>query len=95
MPIYEYRCEACSHTFEAIQKMTDAHVATCVLCGGPVQRLLSAPALVFKGTGWYVTDYPNADRKKAMEAEKTGSGNGGAAAPSSTESKESKTPTKD
>jgi predicted nucleic acid-binding Zn ribbon protein len=60
-----------------------------------VQRLLSAPALVFKGTGWYVTDYPNADRKKAMEAEKTGSGNGGAAAPSSADSKESKTPAKD
>ena len=57
MPIYEYQCEACSHTFEAIQKMTDAPVATCVLCGGPVRRLLSAPGLVFKGTGWYVTDY--------------------------------------
>lgn len=95
MPIYEYRCEACSHTFEAIQKMTDAPVTTCVLCGGPVQRLLSAPGLVFKGTGWYVTDYPNADRKKALEAEKKASGNGDAAAPSSTESKESKTPVKD
>lgn len=95
MPIYEYRCEACSHTFEVIQKMTDAPVATCVLCGGPVEKLLSAPGLVFKGTGWYVTDYPNAERKKAMEAEKKASGNGGSAAPSSTEAKEPKTPAKD
>lgn len=94
MPIYEYQCEACSHTFEVIQKMTDAPVTTCVLCGGPVQRLLSPPGLVFKGTGWYVTDYPNAARKKAMEAEKKTSDNGGAGAPSSPESK-SKTPAKE
>ena len=87
MPIYEYQCEACSHTFEVIQKMADAPVATCVLCGGPVRRLLSAPGLVFKGTGWYVTDYPNAERKKAMEVEKKGSDNGGTGASPPTESK--------
>lgn len=92
MPIYEYQCEACSHTFEVIQKMTDAPVTTCVLCGGPVRRLLSPPGLVFKGTGWYVTDYPNAERKKAMEAEKKGSGNGG---PGSSSPTESKTPAKE
>jgi len=92
VPIYEYQCEACSHTFEVIQKMTDAPVTTCVLCGGPVQRLLSPPGLVFKGTGWYVTDYPNAARKKAMEAEKKGSGNGG---PESSSPTESKTPAKE
>ncbi|MGH7360145.1 MAG: FmdB family zinc ribbon protein [Candidatus Methylomirabilales bacterium] len=87
MPIYEYQCEACSHTFEAIQKMTDAPVATCVLCGGPVRRLLSAPGLVFKGTGWYVTDYPNAERKKAMEAEKKVSSDGDSTKSSPGESK--------
>jgi len=87
VPIYEYQCEACSHTFEVIQKMADAPVATCVLCGGPVRRLLSAPGLVFKGTGWYVTDHPNAERKKSMEAEKKSSDNGASEKPSSTESK--------
>lgn len=92
MPIYEYKCDACGHTFEVIQKMTDPPVATCALCGGPVQRLFSSPGLVFKGTGWYVTDYPNAERKKAMETDKKGSANGGSATPSSTESK---TPTKE
>jgi putative FmdB family regulatory protein len=89
VPIYEYKCEACGHTFEVIQKVTDPPVVTCALCGGPVRKLLSPPGLVFKGTGWYVTDYPNAERKKAMDADKKGSANGGSATPSSTESKTS------
>ena len=87
MPIYEYQCEACSHTFEVIQKVADAPVPKCAVCGGPVRRLLSAPGLVFKGTGWYVTDYPNAERKKAMEAEKKVSSDGDSAKSSPGESK--------
>ena len=86
MPIYEYQCEACSHTFEIIQKMTDAPAVTCVLCGGPVRRLLSAPGLVFKGTGWYVTDYSDS-RKKSMEKEKSASANGGDKSSEKTETK--------
>ncbi|HEY4720087.1 MAG TPA: FmdB family zinc ribbon protein [Candidatus Methylomirabilis sp.] len=70
MPIYEYRCEVCGHTFEVIQKFSDAPIAACVVCSGAVYRVLSPPALVFKGTGWYVTDYAQPDRKKGMEAEK-------------------------
>lgn len=58
MPLYEYECEACGQRFEVIQKFSDAPVETCRSCGkGPVQRLLSSPAIQFKGSGWYITDY--------------------------------------
>ncbi len=77
MPIYEYRCTACGHIFEMMQKFSDRPVKKCPECKGKVEKLLSAPGLLFKGTGWYVTDYANPSRKKAMEAEKGASGNGG------------------
>ena len=57
MPLYEYECESCGATFEVIQKFSDHSVDTCRTCGGKVRRLLSAPAIQFKGTGWYITDY--------------------------------------
>jgi putative FmdB family regulatory protein len=57
MPLYEYQCESCQHRFEVIQKFSDAHVDTCPKCAGAVKRLLSSPAIQFKGSGWYITDY--------------------------------------
>lgn len=57
MPLYEYECKKCKHRFERIQSFSDQPVKKCPKCGGPVERLLSAPAVQFKGTGWYVTDY--------------------------------------
>jgi putative FmdB family regulatory protein len=58
MPLYEYECEACAHRFERIQKFSDPPADTCPTCGkGPVRKLLSSPAIQFKGSGWYVTDY--------------------------------------
>ena len=57
MPLYEYRCEKCGSRIEKIQKFSDPPLATCEKCGGDLTRLLSAPAIQFKGTGWYVTDY--------------------------------------
>ncbi|NKB87318.1 MAG: zinc ribbon domain-containing protein [Acidobacteria bacterium] len=57
MPIYEYRCKKCGHTFERIQKFSDRQVRTCPECKGRVERVVNAPAIQFKGTGWYVTDY--------------------------------------
>jgi putative FmdB family regulatory protein len=57
MPLYEYQCEQCGVRFEVIQKFSDTPVESCKSCGGKVQRLLSAPAIHFKGTGWYITDY--------------------------------------
>ena len=58
MPLYEYQCDACGCRFEVIQKFSDPSVESCKKCGkGPVRRLLSSPAIQFKGTGWYITDY--------------------------------------
>ncbi len=57
MPLYEYKCHGCGKTFEVIQKFSDEPLKTHVECGGDLERLLSAPALQFKGSGWYVTDY--------------------------------------
>ena len=57
MPLYEYQCKKCGHRFEKIQKFSDEPVKTCPKCGGEVEQLLSAPAVQFKGGGWYVTDY--------------------------------------
>ncbi len=57
MPIYEYKCSSCGKTFEKMQKFSDLPLKTHEECGGSVERLISAPSLRFKGTGWYVTDY--------------------------------------
>ena len=56
MPLYEYQCEQCGR-FELIQKFSDAALTECPTCGKPVQKLLSSPAIQFKGSGWYITDY--------------------------------------
>jgi putative FmdB family regulatory protein len=72
MPLYEYECSACGHRFELIQRFADPPAETCVACGkGPVHKLLSAPAVHFKGTGWYVTDYA---KKSGAAAVKTDAG---------------------
>ncbi|HSP06782.1 MAG TPA: FmdB family zinc ribbon protein [Acidobacteriota bacterium] len=57
MPIYEYECLEQKHRFEIIQKFSDPQVTHCTICGGSVQRVVSAPAIQFKGSGWYITDY--------------------------------------
>ena len=58
MPIYEYKCDACGHRFERIQKFSDPPVEICPNCGKPdVRKLLSSPAIQFKGSGFYITDY--------------------------------------
>jgi putative FmdB family regulatory protein len=58
MPLYEYLCEACHRRFEVIRKFSDPELQECTLCGkGPVQRQISSPAIQFKGSGWYITDY--------------------------------------
>lgn len=89
MPLYEYQCEKCDSVFEVMQKFSDEPLTTHEGCGGSVRRLLSSPALQFKGTGWYVTDYA---RGKGATNGKGGSADTGA---SKSESKtESKTETK-
>jgi putative FmdB family regulatory protein len=64
MPLYEYECEACAHRFEVIQKFSDPPIDTCPACQGRVRKLLSSPAIQFKGSGWYVTDYAKKDSAK-------------------------------
>jgi putative FmdB family regulatory protein len=68
MPLYEYECFLCSHRFERIRRVADASAVVCPACGGKVRRLLGVPALQFKGSGWYVTDYGkgNGDRSTAL-----------------------------
>ena len=68
MPIYEYECRRCGHRFELIQKFSDKPRKRCPECRGAVDRLISPPAIRFKGTGWYVTDY--ADKKQPPEDSK-------------------------
>ena len=71
MPLYEYQCEQCHHRFEKIQKFSDPAPEACPSCGaGPVVKLPSSPAIQFKGTGWYITDYA---KKSGTDAGKTGS----------------------
>jgi len=71
VPTYEYQCEKCQRVFEVRQRITEAALSTCDVCGGRVKRLLSPAPFILKGEGWYVTDYPSDSRKKAKEAEKS------------------------
>ena len=64
MPLYEYECPKCG-TFELVRKYSDAPLESCPTCGRPVEKLASAPAIQFKGTGWYITDYA----RKSSDAE--------------------------
>lgn len=65
MPIYEYKCTECGHIIEAFQKANDPPLKKCTKCGGILKKVLSSPAIQFKGTGWYITDYAqNKDLKK-------------------------------
>jgi putative FmdB family regulatory protein len=65
MPLYEYKCQSCGKTFEVLQKFADEPLKTHPECGGPVEKLLSAPAFHLKGTGWYATDYGKGNGKPA------------------------------
>jgi putative FmdB family regulatory protein len=67
MPIYEYECQKCHSRIEVFQKASDKPPKKCSKCGGKLERMVSAPAIQFKGTGWYVTDYAS----KATKSEKT------------------------
>ena len=80
MPLYEYECDR-GHRFERIVKFSDPPLETCPECGAPVHKLMSSPAIQFKGTGWYITDY-------ARKSGDTGGGKGGET--KSSDSKDSK-----
>ncbi|MBI4654857.1 MAG: zinc ribbon domain-containing protein [Nitrospirae bacterium] len=71
MPIYEYECKECSEHFEVSQNITDSPLTTCSLCGGELRKIITNTSFVLKGSGWYVTDYPSSERKKAMDGKKS------------------------
>ena len=77
MPIYAYRCDACGHRQDVLQKMSDPTLTVCPACSaGSFARQLSAPAFQLKGTGWYVTDFRDNGKKPAGDAGKSSDGNG-------------------
>jgi putative FmdB family regulatory protein len=94
MPLYEYQCESCAQRFERIQKYSDPPIETCPSCGGKVKKLLSSPAIQFKGSGFYITDYAkkskSSDDKSSNAGKESGEGSKGTATESTTkDSKES------
>ena len=77
MPLYEYQCDGkCGQRFEKIQKFSDPPVEKCPNCGGPCHKLLSSPAIQFKGSGWYITDYARKDQVSGGKSDTKSTGTG-------------------
>ena len=74
MPLYEYQCDACGHRFEKIQKFSDPLEDKCPTCAGHVHKLQSSPAIQFKGSGFYITDYAKKDHTAAAKADRDDGG---------------------
>jgi putative FmdB family regulatory protein len=89
VPIYEYQCDSCSYRFEVKQSIKDDPLSTCARCGKAVRRLISSPGIMFKGSGWYVTDYSDKLKPPSSTAGETG----GTSAGEKGEKKESTAPT--
>lgn len=90
MPLYEYECDECGRRFELIRKFSDPPVTSCTTCNGSVRKLFSSPAIQFKGTGWYVTDYARAgqtDRDGKQSDEKKTEAKSDSGSETKTESK--------
>jgi len=83
MPLYEYECDN-GHRFEKIQKFSDPQATECPTCGAPVHKLFSSPAIQFKGSGWYITDYA---KKEGTAAGKSGGSAGEASSEKSSDAK--------
>src|SRR5260370_33738657 len=91
MPLYDYRCHQCGETFEVRQKFADTLLTINEGCGGELERLISLPAIQFKGTGWYVTDYGRNGKTPAassnVKSETKSDSNGGSKSESKSEDK--------
>lgn len=87
MPLYEYRCKQCGHQFEKIQSFSAPEEKECPLCKGEVERLISAPAIQFKGAGWYVTDYAGKGASKSANSSASKESSGDQPASGASESK--------
>ncbi len=96
MPLYEYECDACGRRFEVILRNADTTVETCTHCGkGPVHRQLSSPAIQFKGTGWYVTDYAQKGKSDSSSTNPPDKNTDAAKSDSSTPTTDSSAPKSD
>jgi putative FmdB family regulatory protein len=91
LPLYEYRCRKCGAVVEKIQKFSDPPLVKCQKCGGRLEKLVSASAIQFKGSGWYVTDY---GRKSSQSSSKANGGSNHGDGASSESKKEKTTPAK-
>jgi len=94
MPNYEYLCKKCGHRFEQIRKFSDRQLRTCPECGGVIEQVISAPAVQFKGSGWYVTDYPKKGAGSAA-ASSSSSSEGDSGTKETKETKDAKDTRKD
>jgi putative FmdB family regulatory protein len=92
MPNYEYLCKKCGHRFEQIRKFSDKHLKKCPECGGVLEQVISAPAVQFKGSGWYVTDYA---KKGSASAASSSSSESESSAKEAKEKKDGKDTKKD
>jgi putative FmdB family regulatory protein len=96
VPHYEYQCQKCKHKFEKIQKFSDRPIRKCPECGGPLEKIQHAPAVQFKGTGWYVTDYGGkSDKSKADGGSEKGTSDKGGSEKKETTAKEDGAKSKD
>src|ERR1700679_46293 len=96
MPLYEYECTTCHKHTEKIQKFSDPEITVCPICSGNLERVLSAPAISFKGGGWYADGYGNAKPKSSSDSASNGTSGDGAKSTTSSDSKsstDSSTPT--
>jgi putative FmdB family regulatory protein len=95
LPLYEYECPK-DGTFELVRKFSDAPLEACPTCGGPIEKLASAPAIQFKGTGWYVTDYArkSSEASKEKDGAKESSKESASTSSSSSETKKTSSETK-
>src|SRR5271156_1713264 len=90
MPLYEYECTACHKHTEKIQKFSDTEITVCPHCGGKLERVLSAPAISFKGGGWYADGYGNAKPKSSGDSASKGASSNGSTASNGASSGDSK-----
>ena len=101
MPLYEYKCNKCAHRFEKIEKVNAPEIAKCPKCGAKAPRMASAPAIQFKGTGWYVSDYggktgqPPSGEKSESKSDSKSEGSSDAKSSDSKTSETSGTPAKE
>ena len=73
MPLYEYVCTSCHRRCEVLQRLSDPLLTTCVACGGELKKIISSPAIQFKGSGWYITDYAKKSSPDQTESKKESS----------------------